>query len=142
MYDLIHNRELPDMEHWSRALLAEAIKCGVEFGVLIVGQGSVIGKLVDVQPQIREATILVTQDPRDRLIGAVCDTDMRRIKSIPLPALQFSLTRPANGAVPPGARTQPPNRRDREMSRMRDKVRSLLRKDRIEARRLLLQAGM
>lgn len=106
MFDQVHGRELPPMEQWSDALLKEAIACSVQFGVLVLGQGSVIGRLIDARRSARTATVRITWDPRGVLTGVDHPTDMRFISDIPYPANHFSLMRPdaANGPGDPARR--------------------------------------
>lgn len=96
MFDPTNGKELPPMQDWTPAQIEEAIRCRVQFEVLALGQGSVIGRLVKANPKARMAVIQVTHDPRGWMEGVEYPTEMRYIDKIPYLEPKFSLTRPAN----------------------------------------------
>ncbi|WP_108257878.1 hypothetical protein [Mangrovicoccus ximenensis] len=104
MIDQVYGRELPPMEDWPQRLLDEAIRCKVQFGVLVLGQGMVTGHMVKAVPQAKLATIHIDHDPRDMLVGADYPAEMRYISEIRHPCKEFSLMRPPVSARSEAAR--------------------------------------
>ncbi|WP_138469025.1 hypothetical protein [Poseidonocella sp. HB161398] len=94
MFDQVYGRELPPMEDWPQRLLDEAIKCKVQFGVLVLGQGMVTGHLVSAAPKAKIAVIRIDHDPRDMLVGVDYPAEMRYVSEIRHPCNAFSLMRP------------------------------------------------
>lgn len=96
MIDQVHGRELPDMQDWPQSLLDEAIRCKVQFGVLVLGQGMVTARLVRATPKARIAVVRVTHDPRGWMADVDYPAEMRYISEIRHPANNFSLMRRPN----------------------------------------------
>ncbi|MBE3639307.1 hypothetical protein, partial [Mangrovicoccus algicola] len=107
MIDQVYGRELPDMEDWPQHLLEEAIRCKVQFGVLVLGQGMVTGHMVRAVAGARLAVIRIDHDPRDMLVGADYPAEMRYVSEIRHPCNRFSLMRP-----PAAARASAPARQE------------------------------
>jgi len=103
MFDRVFRRELPDMEQWPDSLIKEAIRCKVQFEVLIPAQGTVTGYLVDADKHARLVRVHITHDPRDRLSDVEYLSDMRRIGGIPYPAQNFSLMQQRRPIMAPAA---------------------------------------
>ena len=99
MIDQVFGRELPPMQEWSKTLLDEAIRCKVEFGLLVPGQGSVTARMIQAMPKAKMAIMKVTYDPRDRLVDMEIPAEMRFIGEIRHPSNNFSLMKPPADAA-------------------------------------------
>lgn len=93
MIDRVYGRDLPDMQDWSRALLEEAVRCKVSFGVLVPGQGMVTARMLRATPSARMAQVRVTHDPRGWLEDVEFPAEMRYISEIRQAGSGFSLMR-------------------------------------------------
>lgn len=94
MIDRIYGRELPDMQDWTQTLLDEAIRCKVQFGVLVLGQGMVTAQLLRATPAAKIALVRVTNDPRGWMADVDYPAEMRYISEIRQSTNGFSLMRP------------------------------------------------
>lgn len=94
MIDRVYGRDLPDMRDWGQALLDEAIRCKVQFGVLVLGQGMVTARLLRATPSAKMVLVHVTHDPRGWMADVEYPAEMRYVSEIRQAGSGFSLMRP------------------------------------------------
>lgn len=99
MYYQVNGQELPPMRDWSQSLLDEAIDLGIEFGVLILGQGKVTARMIQAERSSKTAQVRVTHDPRNRVSGIEYPSSMKFFHEIRSKSDQFSLVKPANDVL-------------------------------------------